>query len=118
MLKDLVEHAMRRARQIGRITAGRLFGTIPNTSGKYIAIMDLEERAIYCRAEMNAVAALLIKKGLITSEEFQAQLAEELNHLADSYQAKIPEVLFTPIGMTVTDVKAFAERAKREGWPP
>lgn len=109
---------MRRARQIGRITAGRMFGTIANTNGKYIAIMDLEERSIYCRAEVNALTALLIKKGLFSNEEFQTQLAEELNHLADLYQAKIPEVLFTPIGMTVTDVKAFAERAKREKWPP
>lgn len=115
---EALERAMRRARQVGRLTVGRIFGTTPNTDGRYLAIMDLEERAIFCRAEVNAITAILMKKGLFTKDEFDEQLVDELNYLAKLYADKFPEVEFTEIGITVKDVKAFQARSKRERWPP
>jgi hypothetical protein len=105
-------------RQVGRIQLGRVLGTVSNTKGSYKAWIDLLERSYFMRAEINALTALLIKKGAFTEAEWMKQWEEEASSFFKEVSKDWPEVEFTDYGYTIVDPVALAERSKREGWPP
>lgn len=105
-------------RQVGRIQIGRLWGTVRSTDGRYLSTIGLFERLYFLRAEVNAVAAVLVKKKIVTEDEWVAQLAEEYQHLAGEFTKDWPEVEFSAAGYTIKDPQALAERSRRERWPP
>jgi hypothetical protein len=105
-------------RQVGRANIGRLWGTVLSTDGRYLATIGMFERLYFLRAELNAVAAVLVKKGVVTEDEWLGQLAEDYEHLAKVFSEDWPELEFSAAGFTVKDAKALAERARRERWPP
>lgn len=74
-------------RQYGRLAASRMFGTLST------------------RAEMNAVARVLIDKGVVTQAELTA--------VGKTW----PELRVEEHAIHATDLPAHAARAKREGWP-
>jgi translation initiation factor 2 beta subunit (eIF-2beta)/eIF-5 len=105
-------------RQIGRVQFGRIFGTEPNTSGRYKAMIDLLERCYFMRAEINAVTKLLIDKGVFSSSEFQKEIESEMEVYFKDVAAHFPEIEFRDDGFTIKDTQAFHARTKSENWPP
>jgi len=104
-------------RQVGRMQIGRLLGSVSNTSGKYKAWIDLLERCYFMRAELNAIAAVLIRKGVLTKGEWQKQVEEEFAHYFGLLAKDWPEIEFSDTGFTIKDAHALAARSTREGWP-
>lgn len=105
-------------RQIGRIQIGRILGSVPSTSGGYKALIDLLERCYFMRAEINGLTALLLEKKIFTHAELQKTFESEMRHYFDACAKDWPEIEFGDDGFTIKDVQAFAERSRREGWPP
>lgn len=116
-LRSEMMKAAKRLRQFGRLAAGRMFGTLANTDGRYLAVVDEWERSLFTRAEMNAVARILIDKGIISTAEWTAAVVEEYRHLADAMEKGWPELRVTETGIDVHDLAAHAERSRRERWP-
>lgn len=116
-LRTELHRAAQRLRQFGRLAVGRLFGTQPNTSGRYKAIVDEWERSLFTRAEVNALARILIEKRVVSSPEWAATVVEEYRALADAMQKQWPELTTDEVGIHVHDPAAFAARSKAEGWP-
>lgn len=109
--------AAQRLRQFGRLAAGRLFGTLPNADGRYLAVVDEWERSLLVRAEASGLSRVLIEKGIISRAEWVAIVLEEYRALGDAIEKTWPELRVDDIGIHITDPAAFAARAKREGWP-
>ena len=105
-------------RQVGRMQISRLLGSVPTTRGSYKAWIDLLERSYFMRAELNAVARLLIEKGIVTDAHWQKTLEEEMRHYFEQLAKAWPEVAFDEQGFTIKDVAALHQRSKDEGWPP
>lgn len=105
-------------RQVGRMQIGRILGSVPTTSGAYKALLDLLERCYFMRAELNAIAKILIDKKVITIEEWQKTVDDEMRHYFEAVAKHWPEVEFGDDGFTIKDPAALHERSKREGWPP
>jgi len=104
-------------RQIGRLQVSRILGTVSNTNGAYKALIDLLERSYFMRVEANALAGILIKKGLLTQEEWLAQLEEEYEHYFKELSKQWPEVEFHPQSFVIKDFDTFKKRVAEEAWP-
>lgn len=105
-------------RQVGRVQFGRIFGTEPNTTGRYKAMIDLLERCYFMRAEINAITKLLLDKFVITDAEFQKQVEFELDFYFKEVAKAFPEIEFDHKGFTIKNTAAFSERMREEEWPP
>ena len=105
-------------RQVGRMQIGCILGSVPNTSGAYKALIDLLERCYFMRAELNALAAILIAKNVMTVAEWQKQVDEEMAHYFAAIAKDWPEIEFREDSFAIKDARALAERSAREGWPP
>jgi len=71
------------------------------------------------RVELNAVAGLLIKKGVCTEEEWQRALDEEIGVYEKAVAKEWPEVRPEPDGRSMTvDVQGALKRCREEEWPP
>ncbi len=117
--RDEVLHSWgMKLRQVGRMQIGRLLGSVPNTDGKYKAWIDLLERSYFMRAELNAMAALLVEKKVFTLAEWRKQLEREFQYYFDALAKDWPEIEFDDTGFTITNPQALAERSRREKWPP
>jgi hypothetical protein len=112
-----IRRAAQRLRQFGRLAASRLFGTLPNTSGRYKAVVDEWERSLFTRAELSGLARLMIEKGVFTRAEWAATTIEEYRALADACEKSWPELRVDELGIHVHDLAAFTARSKSEGWP-
>lgn len=81
--------------QIGNAPKGHLEGD---------AIVHHRELSMILRAECNALAALLIQKGVFSQIEFTAQTEVEAEHLATEYEKLFPGLKVTDDGITTTDL--------------
>lgn len=109
-----------RLRQFGRLQIGRLLGTVSNEDGRYKAWIDLLERSYFMRAELNAITKVLLDAGIINEGTWQKALDEEFTAFVADLSKQWPEVEVAEDGrsFTIRDLGAWAERCKREGWPP
>lgn len=82
------------------------------------ALRDEAEMRLLMRAELNALAGLLIAKGVFTAEEFTRQLDIEAAHLDRSYERRFPGFRTTPDGVDIYDTDMAHETTKRLGFPP
>lgn len=120
LLAETYRNLCQRLRQFGRLDAGRIFGSVPSDHGGYKAWMDLYERATFMRGEVNAISALLLRKGIVTEAEWMEQLTDELAYLFRRIAASWPEVDVPDDGhsFVIKDPEGFAKRSKLEEWPP
>jgi hypothetical protein len=95
--------------------AGWQLGTRSSDDPESQAVRDHRETTIMLRAEMNAFVGVLVKKGLITTDEFEAQLAEEADQLEQAYQRRWPGARASVDGMVYNPHEAFAWM---QGWKP
>lgn len=63
------------------------------------AMRDLEEGRMFQRAEMSAMTALLVEKGLITKEEFNEQLIIEAGFLEKHFERMFPGFKAVDVGL-------------------
>ena len=63
------------------------------------AVRDHREATILLRVEATALAGLLLRKHLITQDEWEAQLALEADMLSDAYSRKFPGVTASQDGL-------------------
>jgi hypothetical protein len=109
--------AAQKLRQVGRLQIGRLFGTVMPYEGRYKAAIDLLERCYFMRGELNALAGILISKGVMTANEWEARQTAEFEHYLAALAKDWPEVTFEAEGFTIRDMKALEQRMRDERWP-
>lgn len=97
--------------------AGWQLGTRPKGDPECDAVRDHREVTILLRAELNALTGLLIRKGVITAEEFDEALRYEANTLEHDYQRRWPGVAATADGLTY-DLKEIQRAGWMKGWKP
>lgn len=94
------------------VLAGRLIGTSvddPRAKG----YKDLCEKLILYRADLNALTALLIKKGVFTQVEFTEQNIEEMVALDEAYEQQFPGFKTSQEGLIIGPEAKETTR----GWP-
>lgn len=95
------------------VFAGWQLGTRPKGDPECDAVRDHREVSIIMRAEMNALTALLIAKGVFTVDEYNAQVAGEADWLSLSYERHFPGMKATDAGISM-DPHVAKETMK--GW--
>jgi len=81
------------------------------------AVRDHREVTMIMRAEISALVALLVEKGVITEEEFDAALAAEAEQLSEDFSKRFPGMRATDIGITV-DIAEMEKHGTMRGWLP
>lgn len=84
--------------------------------GPVRAARDAAEARLVLRAEVTAIAGLLIQAGVVTESQYHEAVAREADFLAESLSRRFPGVTATDEGLTL-DVRA-ADTMRREGFPP
>jgi hypothetical protein len=96
--------------------AGWMFGTSAKT-GPVKMIRDMVDARLILRTEMSALTALLIRKGVITADEMNNQVAVEADHLTAALEARYPGFTATDDGLSMRMPQA-GQTMKDEGFPP
>lgn len=86
--------------------AGWQLGTRPLGDPEGDAVRDQRELTMLMRAELSALVALLLTKGVFTGNEWAAQLREEADFLSASYERRFPGVQATESGLIYGPVAA------------
>jgi hypothetical protein len=108
---------------LNRLCKWRMFftgwwlGAQPKTEGPVRALRDLTDARLILRTEMSALTALLIRKGIITAEEMNNQVAVEADHLIAALERKYPGFVTTDDGLSMRMPQA-GQTMQREGFPP
>jgi len=97
------------------VFAGWQLGTRLDTDPESKAVRDHREVTMLMRAECNAMAALLIRKGVFTQKEWTEQLTAEAEHLDKQYERKFPGFKSSDDGMQMNIAIA---RDTMQGWRP
>lgn len=114
-IANRLEAACQRLAKWRMVFTGWQLGTRSQTDPEAQAVRDHREATILLRAEVNALTALLIDKGGITLEQFQAQLLTEVEELSRAYEKRFPGFKATDYGMKINAVIA-ADTTR--GWRP
>lgn len=91
------------------LLAGWHLGSRPDNAPGVPAMRDLMDKWLVMRAEMNAVAELLIEKGVFTSEEFRGQLQNEAQLLDQQLERMFQGFRTTATGIEVYDSQLAKE---------
>jgi hypothetical protein len=98
------------------VFTGWLFGTRLMDDPGSKAARDLYDRLIVLRVESSAIAALLVKKGVFTAEEFTTSVYHEAELLDAAYEKAFPGFKSTPYGMQI-NIQVAAETMKAYHFP-
>lgn len=99
-LQDRYLNAMNRLAKWRQVLAGWQLGTRLKGDPECDAVRDTAEARLLLRVEVNAQTALLIKKGVFTTEEFQQQAIEEADHFQRALEQKFPGMRATDDGIS------------------
>ena len=91
-------------------------GTRSNTDGECRAVKDHREVTLLMRAELSALTGLLIKKGVISEQGWEAALVSEAGQLDHDYEDKFPGFSTGQDGVHMR-LPAAAETMNRMGFP-
>lgn len=89
------------------ILAGWQLGTRPKGDPECDAVRDHREVTMLLRVEVNALAQLLIGKGLITEAEFCRHVDVEAEHLMLAYEKTFPGAKAVDNGMSIDINRAY-----------
>lgn len=107
--------ALNRVAKWRSVFAGWQLGTRPKGDPECDAVRDHREATLLHRVEITAIAALLIKKGVISQSEFEAQIEIEADALSASLEQRFPGFKAESHGMSM-DVSKAAQTM--QGWKP
>ena len=93
--------ALNRVAKWRGLLAGWQLGTRPKGDPESDAVRDHREVTILLRVEATAVIGLLLRKGIITQAEWEAELAMEADQLSDAYASTFPGVTATAYGLII-----------------
>lgn len=114
-LHERVQTALNRLCKWRVVFVGWQLGTRVKGDPEADAVKDMNEQRILQRVELNALAALLIKKGVFTIDEFNEELIVEAGELEKAFQRKFPGYRASDTGMIINP--AIAADTTR-GWRP
>jgi hypothetical protein len=97
--------------------AGWQLGTRSMTDPECAAVRDHRETTILLRIESSALVALLIRKGVLTQDEWAEQLAVEADALSAGYSERFPGVEATEHGLAM-DPAVVGETMRRHHFKP
>ena len=83
------------------IFAGWQLGTRPKGDAECDAVRDHRELTILLRAEHSALISTLIRRGVISEEQYLAALEREANQLNDDYARRFPGVTANEQGLAI-----------------
>lgn len=92
-------------------------GTRSNTDGEALAVGDHRSVTLIMRAELNALVALMVKKGVFTEEEYVTQIIEEAQQQDKDMEERFPGVRASPVGLIFNAVQ-FMQTQKKLHFPP
>jgi hypothetical protein len=84
------EKALNRLAKWRSILTGWQLGTRERGDPTSEAVRDHREVTLLLRAEVNALCMLMIKKGVFTQDEWDAQLVDDAQHLERQMELKFP----------------------------
>lgn len=96
------------------LLAGWQLGTRPKGDPESDAVRDHREATLVHRAELSALAALLIDKGVFTGDEFAAAVEREADLLCTQMEARFPGIRATDHGLELDPAQAVETM---KGWP-
>ena len=96
---DQAASALHRLSQWCSVLAAWQLGTKSKGSPTNDAVQDHRYDSLNLRADMDALVALLISKGVISREEYMAALAAAADSLNRQYEKKFPGVQATDGGL-------------------
>ncbi len=114
-LADELNRALNKLAKWRMVLTGWQLGTRSKDDPECQAVRDINEMRILMRAELTAITALLVKKGVFTQEEFQAQLLEEAQYLDKAFERRFPGAKSADHGIVFT-MPEWGETSK--GWKP
>ncbi|MBN8493229.1 MAG: hypothetical protein J0M00_17615 [Burkholderiales bacterium] len=107
--------ALNRLTKWRTVFAGWQLGTRAKGDPECDAVRDHREVTMLMRCELNALAGLLIEKGVLTAEEYQRRLDSEADYLSAQYARKFPGFKATDHGI---DVNTAIAADTTRGWRP
>jgi hypothetical protein len=111
------EAALNRLCKWRTVLAGWHLGTKAAHEPGVAAMRDLQDFRLVVRAEVTALTALLIDKGVFTVAEYQAALAREAVELEQEMQRSFPGYRATDDGISITpDVAEETNRVRGFPW--
>jgi hypothetical protein len=110
-----LEQTLNRLAKWRSVLAGWQLGTRADTDAECQAVRDHREVTLMLRVEVNTLLSLLLAKGVFTQAEFEAQLAEEAEHLDASLRKRFPGFRATDNGIAMNPT--IASDTMR-GWRP
>jgi hypothetical protein len=97
--------------------AGWQLGTRHEQDGESRAVRDHREVTLLLRAEVSAIAGLMLRKGVITGAEWDAALEEEARALDEMLERRFPGFTTSQGGLTMKLPEA-AQTMADLGFPP
>lgn len=82
------------------------------------AMRDLMDKWLIMRAENNAIAALLLEKGIVTSKDFSRRIEAEAFLMDKDMEKQFPGFRSSDAGIDIYDVNLANQTMKRLGFPP
>jgi hypothetical protein len=113
---ELCAQSLNRLAKWRSIFAGWQLGTRSMDDGECLAVRDHREVTIMLRAEVNALTAMLIQKGVFSADEFQAILSVEADDLSEHYSRKFAGARANDDGIEINP-QIWAETIKRLKFP-
>lgn len=95
--------------------AGWQLGTRAKGDPECDAVRDHREATLLLRAECSALVGLLIRKGVITAEEFDAALGAEAVQLNADLERRFPGVTAHEYGLSIDPARVLPWM---RGWKP
>jgi len=114
-LAERLRSALEKLTKWRTVFAGWQLGTRTSDDPESQAVRDHREVTMLMRVELNAVAKLLLDKGVITVAEWQAAVLEEALALDKSFEERFPGFESTEYGMAIDVVRS---RQTTRGWRP
>jgi hypothetical protein len=116
MTPDTFNRVLQKLAKWRTVFASWQCGTRADTDGEINAIKDHREVTILLRAEVNALTALLVAKGVFTEEGFRNAVGLEADNLDRDYRARFPGFRTSEVGVHM-DLPAAADTMKRLHFP-
>lgn len=100
-MNDILETALNRLAKWRRVFAWWQLGDTAQDDPEAAAVRDRNEVLLFLRAESSAMGMLLIRKGIITKDEWEDQLIIEAKALEEMLEDKFPGLKATTNGISV-----------------
>jgi hypothetical protein len=100
------------------VFTGWHLGSLPKNAPGVPTMRDLQDFRLIARAELNAITAMLVAKGICTSDELRESLAAEALAFDAKLEAIFPGYRATDDGIEIFDTRLAQETNARLSFPP